>query len=188
MSDDEFEEKDVKPRPKAKTTKKDKYGAFVLLIDCGSSMQETREGKSHFSLAKEAADWILSRKASGIIFTKAKDRVSIILFGCEETKNSLDIDGVFLQDEVLSPVGFDQLRFLNHEVNHNLKRVGNAVDALLVATDFLHQQTDGDPAVLSKNILVFTNGLSDADHRKSEVSALVNGINAMEATLVAMYA
>lgn len=64
MADDEFEE-DVKPEHKPKKTlKKDKYGALVLVIDCGNSMQETSGGRSHFSMAKEAADWILSRKVS----------------------------------------------------------------------------------------------------------------------------
>ncbi|ETN85848.1 Ku70/Ku80 alpha/beta domain protein [Necator americanus] len=183
MSDDEFEEKKVKQQGKTKTIlKKDKYGALVLVIDCGRSMQEMCDGRSHFSMAKEAADWILSRK----IFTQAKDRCSIILFGCEETKNHLDINGVFQQDEVLSKISFDHLRFLNHEVNYNLKNVGNAVDALVVATDFLHNQTDGDAAVETKSILVFTNGLADCGDRDSEVSAVVNGINALEATLVAV--
>ncbi|VDM72503.1 unnamed protein product [Strongylus vulgaris] len=163
-------------------------------------MQEESNGRSHFSMAKEAADWILSRKA-GLsnchlalrfaeyvhIFTQAKERISIILFGCEETKNPLDIKGVLLQNEVLSPLSFDHLRFLSHEVNSSAAGVGNAIDALVVATDFLHQQTDGDVAVQSKNILIFTNGIPPFDARKSEVSALVNGINAMEATLVAMY-
>ncbi|CAJ0594317.1 unnamed protein product [Cylicocyclus nassatus] len=185
MSDDEFEEfeeKDVKPVKKKRLTKKDKYGALVLVIDCGSSMQETSDGRSYFSMAKEAADWILSRK----IFTHAREHITIILFGCKETKNPLDMKGVFLQNEVLSPLSFDHLRFLEHEVVSNPKAAGNAVDALIVATDFLHQQTDGDPAVESKNILIFTNGIASLDGRKSEVSALVNGITAMGATLISV--
>ncbi|EYB85868.1 hypothetical protein Y032_0289g1504 [Ancylostoma ceylanicum] len=182
MADDEFEE-EGKPEQKArKPLKRDKYAALVLAVDCGSSMQETSGGRSHFCMAKEAADWILSRK----IFTQAKDRISIILFGCEEARNPLDISGVFLQDEVLSRISFDHLRFLNHEVNINLKSAGNAVDALLVATDFLHQQTDGDAAVESKNILILTNGLTHCANRDSEISAVVNGANAMEANIVAI--
>ncbi|KAK6057723.1 Ku70/Ku80 beta-barrel domain protein, partial [Cooperia oncophora] len=181
MSDDEFEEK--KPQHKAKpAARKEKYDALVMVIDCGKTMNEVEDARSHFSMAKEAADWIISRK----IFTQSKDRISIVLFGSEETKNNLDIPHVYVQDEVLSRVSFDHLRFLNREVNNNCKVVGNAVDALVVATDFLHHQTDGDAAVKSKNILLFTNDLAKSTSRKTEVSAVINGINAMEATLVAI--
>ncbi|PIO64798.1 Ku70/Ku80 beta-barrel domain protein [Teladorsagia circumcincta] len=122
MSDDEFVEEKVKPEPKAKKGgRKEKYGALVLVIDCGGTMNETEDGRSHFSMAKEAADWIISRK----IFTQSKDRISIVSFGTEETKNNLDTPNVYVQDEVLSRVGFDHLRFLNREIDSNSKIVGN---------------------------------------------------------------
>ncbi|WKX89709.1 hypothetical protein Q1695_008949 [Nippostrongylus brasiliensis] len=178
MSDDEFEEK--KPIAKKAPERKEKYGALVMVIDCGNTMSETEEGRSHFSMAKEAADWILSRK----IFTLSKDRVNIILFGCEDTKNDNDVSGVYVQDEVLSKINFDHLRFLNRETAVNPNRTGNAIDALVVAADFLYQQTNGDANVLSKNILLFTNGLADCGGRGEEIQAAINGINAMQATLV----
>ncbi|XGW21569.1 hypothetical protein V3C99_004488 [Haemonchus contortus] len=181
MSDDEFEEKKAKTGAKARTTgRKEKYGALVMVINCGETMNEMEDGRSHFSMAKEAADWILSRK----IFTQSKDKVSIVLFGTEETKNNLDLPNICVQDEVLSRISFDHLRFLNREVSSNSKFVGSAVDALVVAADYLHQQTEGDAAVQSKNILLFTNGLAKCHDDKTKVSALINGLNAMEATLV----
>ncbi|VDM62836.1 unnamed protein product [Angiostrongylus costaricensis] len=63
MSNCEFDEQQPSTaKAQKKTARKEKHGVLVLVIDCGSTMNNVVDGRSYFSVAKEAADWLLSRK------------------------------------------------------------------------------------------------------------------------------
>ena len=66
MSDDEFvEPKQGKKSTTKKVTKKDKYEALIVVIDCSPHMKKLESnGLSSFTCAKDAVDWILSRKVT----------------------------------------------------------------------------------------------------------------------------
>uniref|UniRef100_A0A0K0D5F4 VWFA domain-containing protein n=1 Tax=Angiostrongylus cantonensis TaxID=6313 RepID=A0A0K0D5F4_ANGCA len=69
MSDWELDEQQpTTAKAPKKVVRKDKHGVLVLVIDCGSTMNNVVDGRSYFSMAKEAADWLLSRKVRSSAF------------------------------------------------------------------------------------------------------------------------
>ncbi|KAJ1362921.1 hypothetical protein KIN20_022646 [Parelaphostrongylus tenuis] len=105
------------------------------------------------------------------IFSQSKDRVAIVLFGFEKTKNSIGVPAVYLEDDAPLRTSFDHLRFLSHKVKANLKNSGNVVDALYVATNFLEEK-------------ILTNASAECEYSDDDVSDLTRRIIALEANLV----
>lgn len=112
MSDDECDVPKGKRVAPKKVAKKDMYQALMVIIDCGPHMKKADVGVSSFECAKEAVDWILTRK----IFTQSRDKVNIVLLGADQTQNDLDTEHIAVKDELLAYVGFEHIRFLQEEV------------------------------------------------------------------------
>uniref|UniRef100_A0A1I7XFT2 VWFA domain-containing protein n=1 Tax=Heterorhabditis bacteriophora TaxID=37862 RepID=A0A1I7XFT2_HETBA len=187
MFEDEFNVDKLMHKRKSKKSgtvlKKDIHDVLLIVLDCGKTMNSTEDDATSFKLAKNAVDWIISRK----IFAQAKDRASIILFGCNKTRNSIHIPNVFVYEDLFSQAKFDHLRFLEREVDLCTEHQSNVIDALVVATEFMKEQIHGDPAVEGKSILLFTNGLGVFSEDSQELTNISSTIKAIGINLIVVY-
>uniref|UniRef100_A0A0K2UUL8 Xray repair crosscomplementing protein 5like [Strongylocentrotus purpuratus] n=1 Tax=Lepeophtheirus salmonis TaxID=72036 RepID=A0A0K2UUL8_LEPSM len=103
--------------------------AICLLIDVGPS--SSRSG--YLEQAKNAAMSLIERK----MFSEAKDRFALVLFGSQETDNSMDYEGVKVVRDVWGPASFELLRYLELKVGGESEKGSDWLDAIVVGLDYL---------------------------------------------------
>ncbi|VDK44984.1 unnamed protein product [Anisakis simplex] len=171
-----------------------KHESTIVLLDVGVNM--TRKGSSHqddtdersdFEKAKEALDWILTRK----IFAKSPDEFTIILFGSDKTRlctNCANEDGttnIFFCEDEMQTAKMDWLKLIDKELKTSDSVKGDFVSALIVAIDYMRlcmeQAKEGE--MTARNILLLSNlmGLDDAsDSDNADKEAIINSIRALD--------
>ncbi|CAB4068052.1 XRCC5 [Lepeophtheirus salmonis] len=70
-------------------------------------------------------------------FSEAKDRFALVLFGSQETDNSMDYEGVKVVRDVWGPASFELLRYLELKVGGESEKGSDWLDAIVVGLDYL---------------------------------------------------
>ena len=76
------------------------------------------------------------------MYSESKDMLGLVLFGCRETANPLEYPGVKVVGGGLTLADWDTVAFLKEQVVGSDAQ-GDWLDALVVACDFLKNETDG---------------------------------------------
>eukprot|EP00096_Caligus_rogercresseyi_P006682 TRINITY_DN2339_c0_g1_i3.p1 TRINITY_DN2339_c0_g1~~TRINITY_DN2339_c0_g1_i3.p1 ORF type:complete len:692 (+),score=194.79 TRINITY_DN2339_c0_g1_i3:80-2155(+) len=111
------------------TAKNGEVDVICLLMDVGPS--SARSG--YLEEAKNVAMSLVERK----MFSEAKDRFVLVLFGSEETDNGLEYPGVKIVKDLWGPASFDLLRYLELKVGGDSTKGSDWLDAIVVGLDFL---------------------------------------------------
>lgn len=131
--------------------------AIVFCLDVSPQMSvASPDADSPLDSSLKIIKMMLQRK----IFASSKDEIALILFGCNETSNKLDYSNVSVFQPLSSP-GFDVLERLD-EIKSGSDQ-GDFMDAVIVALDLLHSETEGKKIACSRVVLFtdFSNAFSD---------------------------
>ncbi|XP_023665262.1 X-ray repair cross-complementing protein 5 isoform X1 [Paramormyrops kingsleyae] len=116
--------------------------AMVLCMDVGFSMSNSAPGQeSSFELARKVIQNCVQRQ----VFAETKDELGLVLFGTENTKNSLDSSGqyqnIYVHRHLMLP-DFELLEDIQQKIHPGSKHA-DWLDALVVCMDLLQKETLG---------------------------------------------
>ncbi|KAG5833891.1 hypothetical protein ANANG_G00280720 [Anguilla anguilla] len=116
--------------------------ALVLCMDVGFSMSNSAPGEeAPFDQAKMVIQRFVQRQ----VFAENKDELGLVLFGTDETKNSLASDGqyqnIFVRRNLMIP-DFELLEDIQNQVQPGSQQA-DWLDALVVCMDVLQKETLG---------------------------------------------
>ncbi|CAL1582369.1 unnamed protein product [Knipowitschia caucasica] len=116
--------------------------ALVLCMDVGFSMSHSAPGEEPpFDLAKKVMQKFVQRQ----VFAETKDELALVLFGTEDTKNSLQQDDQYEHISVhrhLMIPDFELLEEIANQIQPE-NQVADWLDALVVCMDLLQTETKG---------------------------------------------
>nr|XP_060629911.1 X-ray repair cross-complementing protein 5 isoform X1 [Anolis sagrei ordinatus] len=116
--------------------------AVVLCMDVGFSMSHSGQGEeSPFEQAKKVITVFVQRQ----VFAESKDEISLVLFGTENTANSLASEDQYQHIAVhrhLMMPDFDLLEDIQNVIQPTSEQ-GDILDALIVSMDLLQRETVG---------------------------------------------
>ncbi|CAB3403440.1 unnamed protein product [Caenorhabditis bovis] len=131
-------------------------------------------GKSGIDIAKELADWIISRK----IFSDSTDRIAVVAFGTKLAVNELELDSVQVHDSTLQRANFDQLRFINNELSINHNSAKFAANGLIVALQMLRDHAASEEDLVDEmSIVVISNDCTLGDKDFKTMKATFNELS-----------
>lgn len=156
---------------------------IILCLDTGSSMGnplQTNEAGTALSTSKELALRILQQR----MYHESKDLFSLVLFGTEETSNTLAIanSGSYNNITVARSFGLpdlDLLRYLKENVT-STSCVGDFFDALVVCLDLLNSSSK--VKCQQKKIYVFTD--AGCSFNDDEMDVILSGLIKLNVELV----
>ncbi|KAJ8350034.1 hypothetical protein SKAU_G00251640 [Synaphobranchus kaupii] len=116
--------------------------ALVLCMDVGFSMSNSAPGQeAPFEQAKKVIQKFVQRQ----VFAENKDELGLVLFGTDDTKNSLAGDGqyqnIFVRRHLMIP-DFELLEDIQNQVQPGSQQA-DWLDALVVCMDLLQKETLG---------------------------------------------
>ncbi|KAG7466932.1 hypothetical protein MATL_G00147540 [Megalops atlanticus] len=116
--------------------------ALVLCMDVGFSMSNSAPGQEPpFEQAKKVIQKFVQRQ----VFAENKDELGLVLFGTDQTKNSLASDGqyqnIYVRRHLMIP-DFELLEDIQNEL-HPGSQQADWLDALVVCMDLLQKETLG---------------------------------------------
>ncbi|XP_066467784.1 X-ray repair cross-complementing protein 5 isoform X2 [Tiliqua scincoides] len=116
--------------------------AVVLCMDVGFSMSHSGHGEeSPFEQAKKVMTMFLQRQ----VFAESKDEISLVLFGTENTANTLakgdQYQHITVHRHLMLP-DFDLLEDIQNVIQPGSEQ-GDILDALIVCMDLLQKETIG---------------------------------------------
>ncbi|XP_061082268.1 X-ray repair cross-complementing protein 5 isoform X2 [Conger conger] len=116
--------------------------ALVLCMDVGFSMSNSPPGQeAPFDQAKKVIQKFVQRQ----VFAENKDELGLVLFGTDDTKNSLAGDGqyqnIFVHRHLMMP-DFELLEDIQNQVQPGSQQA-DWLDALVVCMDLLQKETLG---------------------------------------------
>ncbi|KDR13452.1 X-ray repair cross-complementing protein 5 [Zootermopsis nevadensis] len=152
--------------------------AIVIIVDVGHSISSVVKDKKMGFLenARQCVSMILKRK----IFANLKDEVALILLGSEETNNNLNYKNISVAHSLGLP-SWEMVQFVE-----DLKETvvdADWIDAIVVAVDFLKEETVGKKFSERKVVL-----LSNLDTTVSEdqVDTIIKAVKSEEVNLIAI--
>ena len=104
--------------------------------------------------------------------------LGVILFGCRETANPLEYPGVKVVGGGLTLADWDTVAFLRDQVAGSDAK-GDWVDALVVACDFLKNETEGKKYTALK-IVLFSELGCPADSEDDQVELIIEGMKLLD--------
>ena len=178
--------------------------AVCLIVDCGQTANAEVPGGSFLARSAPHAfallmsynaasfDIIMSLKikntpralqcASSFVerklYSESKDMLGVILFGCQETANPLDYPGVKVVGGGLTLADWDTVAFLKEQVAGSDAQ-GDWLDALVVACDFLKNETEGKKFSALK-IVLFSELGCPADSEDDQVDLIIEGMKLLD--------
>ncbi|XP_036396923.1 X-ray repair cross-complementing protein 5 [Megalops cyprinoides] len=116
--------------------------ALVLCMDVGFSMSNSAPGQEPpFEQAKKVIQKFVQRQ----VFAENKDELGLVLFGTDQTKNSLASDGqyqnIYVHRHLMIP-DFELLEDIQNEL-HPGSQQADWLDAVVVCMDLLQKETLG---------------------------------------------
>ena len=126
------------------------------------------------SRALQCASSFVERK----LYSESKDMLGVILFGCRETANPLEYPGVKVVGGGLTLADWDTVAFLKEQVVGSDAQ-GDWLDALVVACDFLKNETDGKKFSALK-IVLFSELGCPADSEDDQVELIIEGMKLLD--------
>ena len=104
--------------------------------------------------------------------------LGVILFGCQETANPLEYPGVKVVGGGLTLADWDTVAFLKEQVAGSDAQ-GDWLDALVVACDFLKNETEGKKFTALK-IVLFSELGCPADSEDDQVELIIEGMKLLD--------
>jgi len=155
--------------------------AICLILDVGSSASRKfpvpggapGASRSFLDAALECASFFLERK----LFSEAKDDFCIVLFGTEDTENTLDYDNVKVLERGYAPVDWESIQFLRNQV-HGTNIESDWTSALIVALDTIRTARENKKYEALKLVLLSDLGgeaqIDDLEHIIKSIKILDN--------------
>jgi len=147
--------------------------AICLVIDTGrTASQKPPDSPSFLEEALQCASLLVERK----VFGESKDLVGVVLFGCQDTSNSLDYENIRVLDRGLAQADWETVTYLReHVVGTDLET--DWLDALVVALDFLKVNSEGRKLTALK-IVLFSELGTAAD--PDSLDLIIKGMNMLD--------
>jgi len=107
--------------------------AICIILDTGrTASQKPPNSPSFLEASLECASLFVERK----LFGESKDEIAVVLFGADDTKNTLDYDGINVLGRGLAQADWEIITYIREHVKGTDKE-GDWIDAVVVALDFL---------------------------------------------------
>ena len=107
--------------------------AICIILDTGrTASQKPPNSPSFLEASLECASLFVERK----LFGESKDEIAVVLFSADDTKNTLDYDGVNVLGRGLAQADWEIITYIREHVKGTEKE-GDWLDAVVVALDFL---------------------------------------------------
>ncbi len=158
----------------------------MYIVDLGASMAERHGGRSESNL-----DWGMQYIWDKICTTVAASRktwtVGVVGLRADETRNALQdeegYDNIAVLQEI-APMSLTALRTLSTRIQPSRSKTGDAVSAVIVATDMIGKAAP-KRLKFNRKIVLLTDGLGPIDG--DDFDDLAHQINDLGIQLVVMY-
>jgi len=144
--------------------------AICIILDTGrTASQKPPNSPSFLEASLNCASLFVERK----LFGESKDEIGVILFGSEDTNNTLEYDGVNVLGRGLAQADWEIITYIREHVKGTQKD-GDWIDAVVVALDFLRSASERKKFTALK-IVLFSELGCEAD--TDQIDLIIKGMN-----------